>query len=148
MRAFLSINDSTWVLLVGRRDPDLISIRTSTFLIRHHNLNPQAPLVLFFFFLFIIYSNSLIQSETNARKEMAAQALVSSSLTSSVETARQILGSRQFPSSRRSSSFVVRASSTPPVKVTSLADLPLFNPHYSSLLNGTLKFWVWVSARS
>ena len=53
------------------------------------------------------------------QQEMAAQALVSSSLTSSVETARQILGSRPLQSpSRKSSSFVVRAASTPPVKVT------------------------------
>jgi light-harvesting complex I chlorophyll a/b binding protein 3 len=51
---------------------------------------------------------------------MAAQALVSSSLTSSVETARKVLGARPTQSpfvSSRKSSFVVRAASTPPVKV-------------------------------
>eukprot|EP00258_Populus_trichocarpa_P025580 XP_024441599.1 photosystem I chlorophyll a/b-binding protein 3-1, chloroplastic-like [Populus trichocarpa] len=50
---------------------------------------------------------------------MAAQALVSSSLTSSVETARKVLGARPTQSpfvSSRKSSFVVRAASTPPVK--------------------------------
>ena len=52
---------------------------------------------------------------------MATQALVSSSsLTSSVQAARQIVGGRttQFPTgSSRRTSFVVKASATPPVKV-------------------------------
>ena len=47
---------------------------------------------------------------------MAAQALVSSSLTSSVQTARQIFGSKPAVSVRKTS-FVVKAASTPPVKV-------------------------------
>ncbi|CBI40043.3 unnamed protein product, partial [Vitis vinifera] len=70
---------------------------------------------------------------------MAAQALVSSSLTSSVETARQILGSRPLQSpSRKSSSFVVRAASTPPVKQG--ADRPLWFASKQSLtyLDGSL----------
>ncbi|KAA8524926.1 hypothetical protein F0562_011436 [Nyssa sinensis] len=46
---------------------------------------------------------------------MATQALVSSSsITSSVETARQILGGKPFQSPSRKVSFVVRAASTPP----------------------------------
>ncbi|RVW28803.1 Chlorophyll a-b binding protein 8, chloroplastic [Vitis vinifera] len=66
------------------------------------------------------------------QQEMAAQALVSSSLTSSVETARQILGSRPLQSpSRKSSSFVVRAASTPPVKQG--ADRPLWFASKQSL---------------
>lgn len=49
---------------------------------------------------------------------MAAQALVSSSLTSSVQTARQIFGSKPVASaSQKKSSFVVKATSSPPVKV-------------------------------
>ncbi|XP_022769555.1 photosystem I chlorophyll a/b-binding protein 3-1, chloroplastic-like [Durio zibethinus] len=51
---------------------------------------------------------------------MATEALVSSSLSSSVANARQILGARQLQSpigSSRKVSFVVRAASTPPVKV-------------------------------
>lgn len=59
---------------------------------------------------------------------MATQALLSSSLASSVETARQILGARSLQSpigSSRKTSFVVRAASTPPVKV------PYF--HFSSI---------------
>lgn len=52
---------------------------------------------------------------------MAAQALVSSSsLTASKEVARNLLGGRSAQSpfgSRKSASFVVRAASTPPVKV-------------------------------
>ena len=48
---------------------------------------------------------------------MATQALVSSSLTSSVETARHITGARNGVPSLRKNSFVVRASATPPVKV-------------------------------
>jgi len=49
---------------------------------------------------------------------MAAQALVSSSLTSSVQTARQIFGSKPVASaSQKKSSFVVKAAATPPVKV-------------------------------
>lgn len=49
---------------------------------------------------------------------MAAQALVSSSLTSSVQTARQILGTKPAVSvSQKKTSFVVKAASTPPVKV-------------------------------
>lgn len=50
---------------------------------------------------------------------MAAQALVSSSLTSSVQTARQIFGTTPaaVSASQKKSSLVVRAASTPPVKV-------------------------------
>lgn len=48
---------------------------------------------------------------------MATQALVSSSsLTSSVESARQILGARPAFTPTRKVSFVVKAASTPPVK--------------------------------
>ena len=58
---------------------------------------------------------------------MAAQALVSSSsLTSSIETARQIFGSRNYGvssfTSLRKNSLVVRASATPPVKVFPIFD--------------------------
>ena len=49
---------------------------------------------------------------------MATQALVSSSsLTSSVEAARKVLGARSSIGSSRKASFSVRAASTPPVKV-------------------------------
>ena len=49
---------------------------------------------------------------------MAAQALVSSSLTSSVQTARQIFGAKPAVSvSQRKVSLVVKAASTPPAKV-------------------------------
>ncbi|KAF5741346.1 hypothetical protein HS088_TW10G00343 [Tripterygium wilfordii] len=53
------------------------------------------------------------------RRNMAAQALVSSSLTSSMEAARQIFGAKPIQSpigSSRRASFVVRAAATPPVK--------------------------------
>ncbi|XP_028119107.1 photosystem I chlorophyll a/b-binding protein 3-1, chloroplastic [Camellia sinensis] len=71
---------------------------------------------------------------------MATQALVSSSsLTSSVEAARQILGGRPAThSSRRKVSFVVRAATTPPVKQG--ADRPLWFASKQSLsyLDGSL----------
>ncbi|KAJ4981655.1 hypothetical protein NE237_032492 [Protea cynaroides] len=77
---------------------------------------------------------------------MATQALVSSSLASSVEAARQLLGGRTRPlpigssssSSSRKSSFVVRAASTPPVKQG--ADRPLWFASKQSLsyLDGSL----------
>ncbi|XP_039005736.1 photosystem I chlorophyll a/b-binding protein 3-1, chloroplastic [Hibiscus syriacus] len=69
---------------------------------------------------------------------MAAHALVSSSLTYSVETARQILGAKpQFGSSRKGS-FLVKAASTPPVKQG--ADRPLWFASKQSLtyLDGSL----------
>ncbi|KAM3216540.1 hypothetical protein P3L10_025981 [Capsicum annuum] len=47
---------------------------------------------------------------------MATQALISSSsITSSAEAARQILGARHFQPIKKAS-FVVRATATPPVK--------------------------------
>lgn len=49
---------------------------------------------------------------------MATQALISSSsISTSAEAARQIIGSRISQSVTRKASFVVRAASTPPVKV-------------------------------
>lgn len=55
---------------------------------------------------------------------MATQALVSSSsLTASKEAARHLLGGKAVQSpfgSRKSASFVVRAASTPPVKVCNI----------------------------
>ncbi|CAK7337154.1 unnamed protein product [Dovyalis caffra] len=74
--------------------------------------------------------------------EMAVQALVSSSLTSSVETARQILGARPtqspFVSTRKSSSFVVRAASTPPVKQGADRQLWFASKQSLSYLDGSL----------
>lgn len=71
---------------------------------------------------------------------MASQALVSSSLTSSVKTARQLFGGgKAVIGSRKSSSFVVRASSTqPPVKQG--ANRPLWFASKQSLtyLDGSL----------
>ncbi|KAI9192600.1 hypothetical protein LWI28_025315 [Acer negundo] len=73
---------------------------------------------------------------------MATQALVSpSSLTSSVESARQIFRARSIQSpfgSSRKGSFVVRATSTPPVKQG--ADRPLWFASKQSLtyLDGSL----------
>uniref|UniRef100_A0A7N0VD15 Chlorophyll a-b binding protein, chloroplastic n=1 Tax=Kalanchoe fedtschenkoi TaxID=63787 RepID=A0A7N0VD15_KALFE len=72
----------------------------------------------------------------------AAQALVSSSLTSSAEVARQqILAGRSFqscPTTSRKASFVVKAASTPPVKAG--ADRPLWFASKQSLsyLDGSL----------
>ncbi|KAK3025511.1 hypothetical protein RJ639_042046, partial [Escallonia herrerae] len=71
--------------------------------------------------------------------EMATQALVSSSsITSSAEAAKQILGGRPFQSPARKVSFVVRAASTPPVKQG--ADRPLWFASKQSLsyLDGSL----------
>lgn len=68
----------------------------------------------------LIYRIEVEKQEEKRKLKMATQALVSSSLTSSVETARQILGARSAQSptgSSRKGSFVVRAASTPPVKV-------------------------------
>lgn len=61
---------------------------------------------------------SWLLRERERGKEMAAQALVSSSLTSSVESARHLLGANRPLQSTRRASFVVRAASTPPVKVS------------------------------
>ncbi|XP_021754470.1 photosystem I chlorophyll a/b-binding protein 3-1, chloroplastic [Chenopodium quinoa] len=71
---------------------------------------------------------------------MATQALVSSSLTSSVETARQILGARSgvAPSSSRRTSFVVRAASTPPVKQNANRPLWFASKQSLSYLDGSL----------
>ncbi|PIA58276.1 hypothetical protein AQUCO_00500304v1 [Aquilegia coerulea] len=69
---------------------------------------------------------------------MASQALVSSSLTSSVKTARQLFGGgKAVIGSRKSSSFVVRASSTQPPQG---ADRPLWFASKQSLtyLDGSL----------
>lgn len=58
------------------------------------------------------------------KRKMATQALVSSSsLTASKEAARHLLGGKAVQSpfgSRKSASFVVRAASTPPVKVCNI----------------------------
>ncbi|KAF3621391.1 Chlorophyll a-b binding protein 3, chloroplastic [Capsicum baccatum] len=70
---------------------------------------------------------------------MATQALISSSsISTSAEAARQILGSRNAQSLGRKASFVVRATSTPPVKQG--ADRPLWFASKQSLsyLDGTL----------
>ncbi len=72
---------------------------------------------------------------------MAAQALVSSSLTSSVETARKVLGARPTQSpfvSSRKSSFVVRAASTPPVKQGTDRQLWFASKQSLSYLDGSL----------
>ncbi|CAM8949713.1 unnamed protein product [Rhodiola kirilowii] len=73
---------------------------------------------------------------------MAAQALVSSSLTSSVEVARQqILGGRSFqasPTSSRKASFVVKATSTPPVKAGANRPLWFASKQSLSYLDGSL----------
>lgn len=56
------------------------------------------------------------------KQKMATQALISSSsIASSTEAARQILGGRPFQSQIKKASFVVRATATPPVKVTPLS---------------------------
>ncbi|KAJ6680654.1 CHLOROPHYLL A/B BINDING PROTEIN [Salix purpurea] len=72
---------------------------------------------------------------------MATQALVSSSLTSSVESARKIIGARRnhssFVSSRKSS-FVVRAASTPPVKQGADRQLWFASKQSLSYLDGSL----------
>lgn len=53
---------------------------------------------------------------------MATQALISSSsITASAEASRQIFGARSFQSAPRKVSFVVRAGSSPPVKVNCLS---------------------------
>ncbi|XP_010252884.1 PREDICTED: chlorophyll a-b binding protein 8, chloroplastic [Nelumbo nucifera] len=68
---------------------------------------------------------------------MAAQTLVSSSLTSSVESARQLLGGRPFQSPRKAS-FVVRAASTPPVKQGADRQLWFASKQSLSYLDGSL----------
>ncbi|KAJ6319375.1 hypothetical protein OIU78_014900 [Salix suchowensis] len=72
---------------------------------------------------------------------MATQALVSSSLTSSVESARKIIGARRTHSSfvsSRKSSFVVRAASTPPVKQGADRQLWFASKQSLSYLDGSL----------
>ncbi|KAK3405106.1 hypothetical protein EUGRSUZ_K01362 [Eucalyptus grandis] len=68
---------------------------------------------------------------------MAAQALVSSSLTSSVESARHLLGARPAAPSRKAS-FVVRAASTPPVKQGSDRQLWFASKQSLTYLDGSL----------
>nr|GMD87609.1 chlorophyll A-B binding protein 8, chloroplastic [Ipomoea batatas] len=72
---------------------------------------------------------------------MAAQALISSSsIASSAEAARQVLGARPLQSSSRKVSFVVRAASTPPVKVClslSPSFLQLMTFRITMILQGT-----------
>lgn len=64
---------------------------------------------------------------------MATQALISSSsISTSAEAARQILGSRNSQAVTRKASFVVRAASTPPVKV-------FFSPYSGRYITRTLK---------
>lgn len=70
---------------------------------------------------------------------MAAQALVSSSLTSSVQTARQIFGSKPVASaSQKKSSFVVKAAATPPVKQGANRPLWFASSQSLSYLDGSL----------
>ncbi|KAF5197772.1 Chlorophyll a-b binding protein [Thalictrum thalictroides] len=71
---------------------------------------------------------------------MASQALVSSSLTSSVETARQLFGGGKAGfGSRKSSSFVVKAaSSQPPVKQGADRQLWFASKQSLSYLDGSL----------
>ncbi|PPS07142.1 hypothetical protein GOBAR_AA13504 [Gossypium barbadense] len=79
---------------------------------------------------------------------MATQALVSSSLTYSVETARQILGAKRQIGPSRKGSFVVKAASTPPVKQG--ADRPLWFASKQSLsyLDGHRRFQDWAKPGS
>lgn len=63
------------------------------------------------------HSPSELGNQNTSTTKMVTQALVSSSIASSVEATRQILGGRPALSSTRRVSFVVRAASTPPVKV-------------------------------
>lgn len=70
---------------------------------------------------------------------MSTQALLSSSsITSSVEAARQILGGRPTQSHRRKVSFVVRAASTPPVKQGADRQLWFASKQSLSYLDGSL----------
>ncbi|KAF7833572.1 chlorophyll a-b binding protein 8, chloroplastic [Senna tora] len=72
---------------------------------------------------------------------MATQALVSSSsLTSSVQAARKILGGRplQYPNSSRKASFVVKAASTPPVKQGADRQLWFASKQSLTYLDGSL----------
>ncbi|GAB4825360.1 Photosystem I chlorophyll a/b-binding protein 3-1, chloroplastic [Ancistrocladus abbreviatus] len=73
---------------------------------------------------------------------MAAQALVSSSLTSSMETARQMLGSSRplqtASAARKNASFIVRAASTPPVKQGADRQLWFASKQSLSYLDGSL----------
>ncbi|KAJ4902005.1 photosystem I light harvesting complex protein 3 [Raphanus sativus] len=70
---------------------------------------------------------------------MAAQALVSSSLTSYVQTARQIFSSKSSVSiSQRKTSFIVKAASTPPVKQGANRQLWFASSQSLSYLDGSL----------
>ncbi|NBH74303.1 hypothetical protein D3Z51_20430, partial [Clostridiaceae bacterium] len=69
---------------------------------------------------------------------MAAQALLSSSsISSSAELARQILGGRPLHSSRKVS-FLVKAASTPPVKQGANRQLWFASKQSLSYLDGSL----------
>ncbi|KAJ6723900.1 CHLOROPHYLL A/B BINDING PROTEIN [Salix koriyanagi] len=81
------------------------------------------------------------EEEEGKGGKMATQALVSSSLTSSVESARKIIGARRTHSSfvsSRKSSFVVRAASTPPVKQGADRQLWFASKQSLSYLDGSL----------
>lgn len=83
--------------------------------------------------------SSLFFSSLETNPNMATQALVSSSLTSSVGAARQRLGAKpSFGSSRKSASFVVRAQATPPVKQGADRQLWFASKQSLSYLDGSL----------
>jgi light-harvesting complex I chlorophyll a/b binding protein 3 len=72
------------------------------------------------------------------RRKMAAQALVSSSLSSSVENVRQVFEARTLRLSTRKASFVVRAAATPPVKSGANRQLWFASQQSLSYLDGSL----------